>query len=277
MTNNILTARLARLAGCAGQWILDLRDSDQRGYDLHHLASKAPLGSRGYSSNPAEALAFCCENHWRDCRLLFSPDKLNDDTSWPGGYDAPSIYRSNARVFRDEFKRELEDADGDSDGIALDLRYVTDEIIEAIEGLENYPLLDEDDHSSLELELQDEAWKSWAERDWRGHVEKALQEYAPEDADAYWADEILDRVPDCADKLRKLFHACAESSNTYWCEESDGCQWIDLERIAGALDRADLVDLTGLPLLPPDQEWRREPYPWPGDDPAPLVPPLPVL
>lgn len=273
MPNDTLTTRLDRLAGCAGQWILDLRDADRRGYDLHHLASKAPLGSRGYSSDPAEALAFCCENHWRDCRLLFSPDKLNDDCSWPGGYDAPSVYRSNARVFRDEFKLELEQADGDADGIALDIRFITDEMLETIEGLEDYCLLSEEDHSALELDLQEEAWEQWAESDWRKEVEEALQEYAPEDADAYWADEILDRVPDCAAKLRALFDACCESSNTYWCEDGTD-QWIDLKRVAGALDRADLVDLTGLQLLPPDQEWRRELYPWPGAPAAPLVPSL---
>lgn len=37
-----------------------------------------------------------------------------------------------------------------------------------------------------------------------------------------------------------------------------------------------LGKLTGLQLLAPDQEWRREPYPWPGADPSPLAPSLPV-
>jgi hypothetical protein len=76
-----------------------------------------------------------------------------------------------------------------------------------------------------------------------------------------------------ADKLRELFHACCESSNTYW-EEQQGDQWIDLDRVAAALDLTDLKELTGLPLLPEGEQWRREPYPWPDGSTDPLAPAL---
>ena len=58
-----------------------------------------------------------------------------------------------------------------------------------------------DDHSQLEMELQDEAWQDWAKSDWRNAVEKALKEYTPENASDYWADETLDTVPDLDAKL----------------------------------------------------------------------------
>jgi hypothetical protein len=144
-------------------------------------------------------------------------------------------------------------------------------MIEELHGLESYPLLSEDDYSDLELELQDEAWDSWAARDWAVAVAKELQQHAPETADDYWGEEQLELV--AAEPLRELFHACCESSNTYWQEEQ-GDQWIDLDRVAAALDLADLRELTGLPLLAADQAWRREAYPWPDGSTDPLTPAL---
>jgi len=270
-----LLERFERLAGCRGAWILDLRDADNRGYDLHHV----PGYVYGVGNlTPAEALQHCVDQRWSGCRLLFSPETLNDDCSWPGGYDAPSHYRSNARVFREDHAKALELADGDADGTALDLRYVTAEMLEAIEALEAYPILDEDDHSQLELDCQAEAWECWTARDWHNAIRDKLAEFAPESADfpECWADDQLDAIPD--DKLNPqlldLFNACADQTCTYWQEESDGGFWIDVARAAAAVDRQDLVDLTGLPLLPPDQEWRREPYPWPDGSTDSLAPAL---
>jgi hypothetical protein len=277
----ILSDRTARLDACAGRWILDLRDDGQHNYDLCPVPGY--VCHVGTFSNIDEALSYCATNLWRAGRLLFVADKLNDDCSWPGGYDAPSIYRSNARVFREEFSRELEQADGDANGIALDIRFVTDEMIETIEALENYPVIDDYDHSALEIELQDEAWEQWAASDWRDAVRDGLadfcpaaivdaEEYGPHTA-KYWADDVLDALPDdrLAQQLQELFSACCDQTNTYWFEDGTS-QYIDITRAAKGIDRHDLEDLTGLALLSPDQEWRREPYPWSGAEPSPLLP-----
>jgi hypothetical protein len=269
-----LLERINRLDGCAGQWILDLRDRDNRGYDLHHLSAGFSAAGFGTIKDPTTALEFCCANRWKDCRLLFSADRLNDDRSWPGGYNAPSIYRSNARVFRGEFRRDLELADGDADGISLDVRYVSEEMLETLDSLEGYPLISEDDHSELELELQVEAWDSWAAADWRALVLQLLADHAPDSIEdpEDWAEIALEPVT--SETLCELFRACCDQSSTYWQEESDGEQWIDLKRASSALDLTDLKDLTGLALLPPDQEWRREAYPWPDGSSDPLAPTL---
>jgi len=158
---------------------------------------------------------------------------------------------------------------------ALDPRFLSDHIgtdmVESLESLEDYPVLDENDWSALELERQAEAWESWAAADWRKEVEKQLQALAPDEADQYWAEDRLDEVESLDGKLVELFYACAEQANEYWQEESDGSQWIRCERIVESLNLEDLKTLTGLALLPPSQEWRRQPYPWPGADPSPLV------
>lgn len=278
-TTTPLDQRLDRLSGCSGTWILDRRDAKQRGYDLDRLPC---FGIR----TPEAALLECKQQHWRDCRLLFSPDRLNDDCSWPGGYDAPSHYRSNARVFRDQFAAELERADGDADGLALDVRFITDAMLETIESLESYPVLDESDWSELEHTCHQEAWETWASSEWRDYVRNRLAQYAPAsvvNANRYgpstakfWADDQLDAIPDdqLDPKLQDLFETCREAANQYWEEESGGQFWIRVSKIADQLERQDLVDLTGLPLLDPEQEWRREPYPWPDGSSGALVPAL---
>lgn len=289
-----LLSRIDRLSGCRGRWIVDCREIEGNySYALRDLQESClyssllvPVGDdarcwalyrletlgleRGNTPTPEDAALYCAHTGWKS-RLLFVSEFLAEDCSWPGGYSPSAVYRSNARVFRDKFRRELEEgADGDGPDIALDVRFVTDDMLETLEALEDYPLIAEDDHSELEMELQEEAWDNWAASDWRRLVCSALDDALPEDCERD-ADEILDAIPDADDKLRELFHACAESSNTYWQEESDGDQWIDLERVAGALDLADLRDLTGLQLLPPDQQWRKEPYPWPDGSTAPLI------
>jgi hypothetical protein len=183
-----LTERLERLSGCAGVWIVDEReDRSWSGCQLD------------YVKDPVQALERCIAQRWRGIRLLFSADALNGDRSRPGGYDAPTVQRSNERVFRADFAGALEKADGDADGVALDLRFVTDEMLETIEALQDYPILDESDHSELEHEAQQEAWECWGASDWRRQVASLLAdrleglaerlERCPDE----WAEEALER------------------------------------------------------------------------------------
>jgi hypothetical protein len=142
--------------------------------------------------------------------------------------------------------------------------------------LADYPVADESDWSELEHEQEYEHWDSWGRRDWRKCVESALQTYAPEDADIYWADELIDATPDSDTVLDTLWSDC--HGETY--HESDGPNFY-FERAAECLDASLLSDafsmaLNGATLLPLDQQWRREPYPWPGAEPEPLVAALPL-
>jgi hypothetical protein len=287
-----LLRRIDSLSGCQGRWIVDCRElegnysfalrdlqesclyssllvpqgDDHRCWALYRQET---LGLEYTKPTLEDAALYCAHTGWQ-AHLLFVADRLNDDCSWPEGYDAPSIYRSNARVFRDEFAKELEaGADGDANGVALDVRYVTDEMLETLHALEQYPLISEDDHSALELELQQEAWELWAASDWRQLVCQAIDAVLPEDA-TIDGDEILAAMPDEDSKLAELFHNCCEWTNTYWFEDGTD-QWIDLKRVAEVLGIEELRDLTGLQLLSPDQTWRTESYPWPGAEPAPLL------
>ena len=300
-----LLARIDRLSGCQGRWIVDCREIEgDRSYALRDLQQSClyssllvPVGDDhrcwalyrgevlgleiGYRPTPEDAALYCAHTGWRS-RLLFVSDLLREDCSWPGGYSPSAVYRSNARAFRDEFAAELEKADGDGPDVALDVRYVTDEMVETLEALESYPLISEDDHSQLELEDQQEAWESWAASDWRQLVCAAVDQYLPEGF-PFDGDDLISRLGSREDeKLRALFGQCCESANEYWEEDGEAGQYIRLDRVAGALTLEDLRDLTGLPLEDPaeldkreqwedQQRWRCEAYPWPGADSAPLL------
>lgn len=287
-----LLARIDRLSGCQGRWIVDCREIEgDRSYALRNLQESClyssllvPVGDdhrcwalyrletlgleRGNNPTPEDAALYCAHTGWQ-ARLLFCSDWLDDDSRWPGGYDAPSIICSNARVFREDFARELERADGDADGIALDVRYVTAEMLETIQALESYPLISEEDHSAIELELQQAAWEEPVRREFRERVGEALQEFAPEGADAYWGEERACELDDAA--LLWLFEECGPE----WEEQVSGlCSsgyWCDLDRLAERLSASLLAEATGLPLLAADQRWRHDAYPWPGAPAAPLI------
>jgi hypothetical protein len=131
--------------------------------------------------------------------------------------------------------------------------------------LADYPVLDDDLHSELEREAQAEAWESWGRSELKGELERALKQYAPDDASPYWAGEAIDAVPES--ELDGFF------SEVQWCEDSSGPVAYGLKDLASGM--RTLIQLTGLALLPVGQEWRREPYPWPDGSTEPLALALP--
>jgi len=252
-----LLSRIDRLSGCNGRWIVDCREIEgSYSYALRSLSEQWPYeqedGHRYWHSldgvpnlyklsSPEDAAQYCAATRWR-ARLLFSPALLDADCSWPGGYEASSLHRSNNRTFKDSYAKELLLADGDADGLSLDVRYVTEEMLEDIESLESYPLLSEDDHSSLELELQQEAWADWAERDFSRALENRLSSLLEDDERAEETVESLS-----PDSLYSLFHALSDKASVYWEEQSCYGQWIDCERVAAELSDGEISSLAAPP------------------------------
>ena len=257
-----LLSRIDRLSGCNGRWIVDCRELEgSYSYALRSLSEQWPYESLDpisgtlsrywhsldgvpnlYKlSSPEDAAQYCAATRWK-CRLLFSPALLDADCSWPGGYEASSLHRSNNRTFQEQFSKELLLADGDADGLSLDIRFITEEMLSEIESLESYPLLSEDDHSSLELELQEEAWTEWAERDFSRALEKRLSSVLENDE---LSEEIVESLS--PDSLYSLFSALSESASVYWQEESCYGQWIDCERVAAEISEEELSSLAAPP------------------------------
>jgi hypothetical protein len=273
-----LLDRIGRLEICSGHWVL-IRDGEPEtdcSHQWHHT--------------PERHLETCLAERWRYVSLGFVPSYCG----WSDYASTGLVGKANFNVLTDP--ASTPDPLGgiltvgygwNGSGVVLDLLRVTADVIETVEALESYPLLSEDEHSTLELEEIERAWQDSYASDWRDAIRDQLAAYCPEavlERNAYgpstakfWADDQLDSLPD--DQLERdlleLFNACREMAGEEWeVQDLSTGAYIRLERIAAGIDRLDLVGLTGLALLPLDQEWRRESYPWPDGSAGSLAAPL---
>lgn len=106
-------------------------------------------------------------------------------------------------------------------GIVVRYGDLEEDVREAIDALEDYPLMDEEHHSNLELEQQGEAWENWGERDFIGECAKQL---GIDRGDLEEAVEGLNWLD--------VFELAREKANVYWEDQNGEGQWIDMERVA---------------------------------------------
>jgi hypothetical protein len=102
-------------------------------------------------------------------------------------------------------------------GLLVRYELLADEVREAIDALEDYPLLDDEAHSQLECEAQGEAWENWARRDF----ERAL-------SSAMGVEDFPEMGSDTA---HGLFDTAAEAANCYWENQSGGDMYVDIARV----------------------------------------------
>jgi hypothetical protein len=136
-----LENRIDRLAGCQGHWVL-IRDGEPE-TDCSHQ----------WHQDPSQHLATCLADHWHNVSLGFVPSYCGySDYSSTGlvGLANYNVLVDPAST-RDPHGAVLEVGYGwNGRGIVLDLRFVTDDILETVEALESYPLISDDEHSQLE-------------------------------------------------------------------------------------------------------------------------------
>lgn len=196
------------------------------------------LGSSLTKITPEEAVSSLCERKlWQRCSLLWLSDHCMG-----GDYCGSTHNVANARVLLDQFSSpELRSIGGGygSQGIVVDPRYLSEELLELLQSLENYPVLNEDELSSYELELQNEAWEHTVRREWERALESALSSLLSDNEEL--AESIIESLSD--DALFSLFSDCAELSNTYWEAESGTSVYIDVDRVAQSLSSELLLGL----------------------------------
>jgi hypothetical protein len=104
-----------------------------------------------------------------------------------------------------------------------------DSILDALEGLDDYPVLDEEALSALESEESDSAWESWV----AGDFGKALE--------AKFAD-VADLDVPAGEALRTFFEDKCESANVYWYNEGSGHDmYVKVDDVVAGIEFADVA------------------------------------
>lgn len=168
-----------------------------------------------------------------------------------GDYDnSCHVERSNYRLFMamyggDGFSDDYDSEEGnstypgvhamygayDSTGVAIVLetwlRY--SEIRETIARLDDYPCIDDEDCSRVEMVLADEAWDNWARHDFQSELEKRFDVEQWRDYEGFDSD------------FRAWFEDCRESVNEYWEVESGGNAYVRIERIVEGIESVSWI------------------------------------
>jgi len=213
--------------------------------DRYSLALCSSLGSSVTKLSPEEAVSLICESRlWQSVSLLWLSDHCLS-----GDYCGAPHTASNARVLLKEFSGpELREVRGDygSQSVAIDPRYLSEDLLENLQSLENYPVLDEDALGELEMELQGEAWENYLRSDFSRALERLLCDLLSahyEDGDEDRAEQSVENLSE--EQLWELFSRTADENGIYWENQHNDC-WIDSDRVAQSLSEDQLLSL----LLP---------------------------
>ena len=196
---------------------------------------------------PAKHNSSGAEYHFNNGGLVIIPATL----SW-GDYVGSLVYKSNAQVFEKEFSN-LE-GDGwewryehyNAEMIMIYAHKLTDEIVEFLGKLDDYPVADEDHLAQVEVDAQSEVWDNYYRSEFKQLLEGIIESRLPlldEDWDSDVDGEgVLELLGVDNDKLWEYFNSLCSSSNTYWTEESGTQQVIDLDRVVKGVTYTDIVE-----------------------------------
>lgn len=135
-------------------------------------------------------------------------------------YSGCTVERSNCRVFEEQFKEfigtELWPIYGGYGTagilITINLYENNEEVKEVIDGLFDYPCIDEEDMSNLEMEIEDEDWDSWIKFDLTRELEKRAISYNE-------------------DTLQDDFNRVIRENDIYYSHEDAVSAYIDIEDV----------------------------------------------
>lgn len=162
-------------------------------------------------------------------------------------YSGSIVEQANYQKFADEFTSGNNEwwiytpGGHGTFGILIDMKGVPDDVstdvAEFLNGLHDYPLADEELHSEMEMEAEEEAWKNWAERDFVRDLQKKF-------ADDEKLEAVLDEVltdDELLVKLRELFEDAREKANEYWVNEQGDSMYINMKRIVAKVSKKDVT------------------------------------
>jgi hypothetical protein len=222
------------------RWI-PVNPLSERSYSYSALSDTCRLLGYAHLSTLEIAERLSAEKLWQSATLVFCPDYFSS-----GDYGGSLIELSNLQTFLEDYSNvpgvyELYGSYG-SAGLALDVRHITEEILEDLGALQSYPIRSEDHLCHLELEKEEEAWECWAERDFRtALIKEALELFSSaSEAQLESLEEALEEAESGA--LAELLRSLQERGNLYWETETNS-RWCDVKRAAEELLPEDLAAL----------------------------------
>jgi hypothetical protein len=145
-----------------------------------------------------------------------------------GDYDnSCDVERSNVRVFKGMFADtkntdwfEIYGGYG-SEGIAIPLSCENEEILDILESLEYSPCINDEDVSSLQIEMENEDWYNWIRRDFTDAIMKKFG--------------LLDIDPD-KNKLFEYYLQLKDENNLYYEVQMGGNGYIDVNQLVESIE-----------------------------------------
>jgi len=154
-------------------------------------------------------------------------------------YSGSTVEASNAKCIKDEFGENdwvhpvyggyntYAVAIGLTGLLTCDDDDTFNELCEVIEGLEDYPVIDEEALWELESENSDEAWNTWCRDDFVRALESEFE------VKFEWPDDS---------EFRVFFEDQREKADVYWyCEGSGSGMYVDLDAVAKETSFDDIV------------------------------------
>lgn len=191
------------------------------------------LGSGLTRLSPLQALERISERKaWGSVSLLFVPSLCES-----GDYGGSTYALANAEALLEEHGgspgcREVIGG-WSSYGLAIDPRYVSQDLLEALESLEDYPVHCEEHLSIVEERLKEEAFSSWLESDLRRLIERVTMEALLQGGvtETEEAEEEAEKIAEEAteEELWEILLS-ADDDGCLWSPEHNS-MWCDLDRI----------------------------------------------
>ena len=119
-----------------------------------------------------------------------------------------------------------------SAGIAIRINCPLKAVWRAIQGCIDYPLINEDELSDVEIEAQDSNWESWAKYDFTALL---TEEYPLYDVEAVSDSDVY-----------TLFRKGLEASNGEWINEIGDSMTVDMARVFTGIEELDIMRLGGV-------------------------------
>ena len=145
-----------------------------------------------------------------------------------------SVEVSNHRVFLERYGKlpNVYDVYGGygTFAVAIRLDSITDEMIEDLNSLEEYPVLDDEDHGEVEMEAENEAWECYVSHDFA----EALAKKFP---------ALEEQIEDFSeDRLQQIFYILMERTNTDWEHECGNVAFVCIERVLEGATEQDITE-----------------------------------